>query len=452
MASQTGRLEKAPKVCVIGIDGVPFTFIKKRMAEGAFRNLAKVAEAGDMKQMNSVIPPISSVAWATFMTGKNPAKHGIFGFVDRKLPDMSMKIPTSVDMKSKTLWEILGDRGNRVVAMNVPGSYPPRKVNGKLISCFLCTNIDKGTHPPELAQKLKEIGYVIDVDPWKARKDKDAFLSDLFTALEKRLETTLYLLESEQPDFLISHIMETDRISHFFWEYMENGDPKYAQRCLDFFEKVDAFIGTIAERLPDETTLIVMSDHGFCSLKKEVYLNVAMEEAGFLKLASDEPKTPQDIHTDTTAYSMIPGRIFVNLKGRESIGSVEPGDAYEKVRSDVTEFLLGLEDPDDGSPIIREVFRREDIYSGPLFEQAADLVALPHDGYDLKGNLKNPSLTTKGALVGMHTDWDATLCVRGRKIADVDHLHIVDVMPSILAEYGIDDPALDLDGRKIFVK
>lgn len=446
------KKSKAPQVCVIGIDGVPFTFIQKRMAEGGFPNIKKLMEAGDMKQMSSVVPPISSVAWATFMTGKNPAKHGIFGFVDRLAETMEMKIPTSVDMKSKTLWEILSDHGKKVVAMNVPGSYPPRKVNGKLISCFLATDINKATYPPELSTKLKELGYVIDVDPWKARQDKDGFLKDLFNALQKRLDTTLYLLETEKPDFLISHIMETDRLSHFFWEDLEKNDEKYAPIILEFFEKVDEFIGTIVKKLPEETTLIVMSDHGFCTLKKEVFLNVALAEGGFLKLVEEDVKGLSAIHPDTKAYSMIPGRIFINQKGREKCGSVAPGEETEKVIKDVTEFLMQLKDPEDGSPIISKVFRREDIYKGALFDKAADLIALPHDGYDLKGNLKNPTLTVKDKLIGMHTDWDATLCVRGKKIADVENLHIVDVMPSILSLFGIDDPALDLDGRNnIFI-
>lgn len=446
------KKSKGPQVCVIGIDGVPYTFIQKRMAEGGFKNIKKLMEAGDMKQMSSVVPPISSVAWATFMTGKNPAKHGIFGFVDRDAETMEMKIPTSVDMKSKTLWEILSDHNKKVVAMNVPGSYPPRKVNGKLISCFLATDINKATYPPELSTKLKELGYIIDVDPWKARQDRDGFLEDLFVALEKRLDTTLYLLESEKPDFLISHIMETDRLSHFFWEDLDNNDEKYAPKIIEFFEKVDEFIGVVVSKLPEETTVIVMSDHGFCTLKKEVYLNVALEAGGFLKLVEEDVKGLSAIHPDTKAYSMIPGRIFINLKGREKCGSVEPGEEAEKVKEEVIEFLMKLKDPTDDSKLISKVFRREEIYGGGLFEQAADLIALPHDGYDLKGNLKNPKLLVKDKLVGMHTDWDATLCVRGKKIADVENLHIVDVMPSILSLYGINDPALDLDGRtNIFV-
>ncbi len=440
-----------PRVFVIGIDGVPFTFLQRMLAKGEFPNLGNISDGGDMKQMNSVIPPISSVAWTTFMTGKNPAKHGIMGFIDRDPATMAMKIPTSVDIKEKSLWEILGEHGRKVVAMNVPISYPPKKVNGSMVSCFLATNIDKATYPPQLAGKLKEMGYIIDADPWKARSDLDGYLEDLFTALEKRLEATLYLLDTDQPDFMISHIMETDRIGHFFWEYLDKNDEKYAPLIMKFFRKVDDFIGTVSDRLPEETTIIVMSDHGFCTLKKEVYVNVPLREAGYLKLNSEEAKSPADIHPDTKAYSMIPGRFFINLKGREKNGSVEPGAQYDRLRAELKDFLLTLTDPDTGEPIIKSVFKREEIYSGPLFDLTADLVALPHDGYDLKGNLLNPSFTQKDAIIGMHTYWDAALCVRGCKIIDVENLNIADVMPSILSLYPeIPTAGLRLDGRNVF--
>ncbi|MFA6451327.1 MAG: alkaline phosphatase family protein [bacterium] len=444
-----GKKRRGPRVCVIGIDGVPFTFLKKQFEQGRMNAFRSIVAQGDMKQMKTVLPPISSVAWASFQTGKNPGKHGIFGFVDRDPATMELKITTRLDLRARTISEILGDSGKHIVQMNVPCSYPPTPVNGKLISCFLATDINKATYPPEFATKLKELGYVIDVDPWKARQNLDAFLEDLFHALEMRLKTTLYLLKNEPWDFFISHIMETDRIGHFFWEYLETADARYTPRILDFFERVSEFIGAVADRLDGETHLVVLSDHGFCGLKKEVYVNNALADAGFLKLAGDEPKAPKDISPDSRAYSMIPGRFFVNLKGREKTGTVAPGAEYEGVRADLADFLMSLADPEDGSPIIRSVYKKEEIYSGSFFGEAADLIALPHDGYDLKGNLMAPSMFMKGALLGMHTDWDAALYIRGAKIG-ADNPHILDVMPSILSLFGLSTDGLDLDGQSIF--
>lgn len=444
MSRKTG---KNPRVCVIGIDGVPYTFLRKQFDAGRMPVMKSLLAQGDMKQMDTIVPPISSVAWSSFATGKNPGRHRIFGFVERDPKTMELVIPTARNLHSRTLSEVLGDHGKYIVQMNLPCSYPPRPVNGKMIACFLATDIDKATYPQDFSVKLRELGYVIDVDPWKARENKDAFLGDIFHALAMRLKTTLYLMDSEPWDFLLTHIMETDRVGHFFWEYLENNDPKYAPLLLDFFGKVDSFIGAVADRLEPDDHLIVLSDHGFCALKKEVYINNALIGAGFLKLANSRPKAPKDIDPATRAYSMIPGRFFVNLKGRESTGTVGPGAEYEKVREELAEFLMTVKDPDDGVPIIRKIFRREELYNGPFLEEAADLIALPFDGYDLKGNLKAPDFTSKGALVGMHTDWDAALCVRGKKI-NVERPHILDLMPSILDLFGIQGK--DLEGRIIF--
>ncbi len=446
---RTGRVTThAARVCVIGIDGVPFTFLKKQFGMNRMPALKSLAEHGDMKQMRTVLPPISSVAWSSFQTGKNPAKHRIFGFVDRDPATMQIVIPTRRDLRAPTLAEILSENGLYVVQMNVPCSYPPTKINGKLISCFLASDIDKATYPPELSSKLKELGYVIDVDPWKARKDKTAFLKDIFHALEMRLKTTVYFLENEPWDFFMTHIMETDRVGHFFWEDFENGDPEFAPLISGFFDKVDEFIAEVADRLDSETTLIVMSDHGFCGLKKEVYVNNALAEAGFL-MTGPEPKEPKDVLPASKAYSMIPGRFFVNLKGREATGSVNPGIEYEKVRDELSTFLLGLRDSEDGSPIIRSVFRKEEVYKGPFINDAADIIALPYDGYDLKGNLRAPALLVKDVLQGMHTDWDATLLIQEKEIT-TNSPHILDVMPSILSLFDIDSGKYDFDGNLIF--
>ena len=430
------------KVFMLGIDGVPFTFVNAQMRQGRFPRFQQLLVEGDMARMTSVIPPISSVAWTSITTGRNPAGHNIFGFVDRTPNPMQMRLPTSRDRTAPTLWDVLGDRGAHVVVMNVPVNYPPRPVNGKLVSCFMATDLNKATYPPALAQTLKKMGYVIDVDPWKGREDKDAFLDDLFNALDRRLEATLYLMDTEPWDFFASHIMETDRISHFFWEYWENGHETYAPRFLEFFDRVDAFIGAVRDRLPDNATLIVLSDHGFCTLKKEVQLNWALHHAGLLKFTTTPPKELVHIAPETRAYSMIPGRVFVNLTGREQMGSVSPGAEYEAVRDEVTQLLMSIKDPDDGSPVIERVYKREEIYSGDSFDSGADLVAMPHDGYDLKGALYRDHMFDKTELVGMHTVHDALFYASGQVINKED-LNVLDVMPSILSLYGIEQPGLD---------
>ena len=205
------------KVVVIGIDGVPFSFLGEQMAEGRMSRWAKLVEKGSFKRMKSVIPTVSSVAWSSYMTGKNPGKHNIFGFVDRHPDPMEIFIPTSSNMRSETLWEILSQHDKRVIVINVPVTYPPREVNGVLISGFLATRLEKAVYPESLRVKLEEMGYRIDVDAWKAHEDKEQFLEDVHHTLERRIETAFYLMEHLEWDFFQVHIMETDRINHFLW-------------------------------------------------------------------------------------------------------------------------------------------------------------------------------------------------------------------------------------------
>jgi len=440
---------KGKRVLVIGLDGVPFGLLKGLLAEEKLPHLAKLVESGSFKRMNSIHPCVSSVAWATYMTGKNPGKHNIYGFVDRVPESMDVFIPTSRDMDAKTLWEILSEAGKRVVVINVPVTFPPRKVNGILISGFLCPSIDKIAQPKEVARVLKEIGYRIDVDAWQARKDLDRFLEDLHLTLERRIEAMFRFLEGEKWDFFQLHIMETDRINHFLWGLWEEGHPQYGPEFIKYYQKIDEFLGRISAWLDGDTRLIVLSDHGFCGMKKEVFLNHWLQREGWLKLRTETPKSVKDIHQESKVYSLIPGRIYVNLAGRESSGSVRFPDEYERVRDEVKGALLGMTDPDSGERIIEEVFKREDLYHGPHYNDGPDLVAIPRNGYDLKGNLDKKELTYKGPLVGMHTYDDAFLYIKDVEVRKEDNqFGVMDVMPTILKLLEVTPPE-DLDGEAL---
>jgi predicted AlkP superfamily phosphohydrolase/phosphomutase len=437
------------RVLVIGLDGVPFSLIRDLSGEGKLPNLTKLLESGSFKRMNSVHPCVSSVAWATYMTGKNPGKHNIYGFVDRFPHSMDVFIPTSRDMASNTLWEILSQAGKRVVVINVPLTYPPREVNGILISGFLCTDIEKVSYPKEACRVLKEMGYRIDVDAWQARESLDRFLEDLHLTLDKRMEAAVYFLEREKWDFFQLHIMETDRINHFLWGLWEEGDPVYGPEFISYYQKIDEIVGKMSAVLDGDTRLIILSDHGFCGMKKEVYLNHWLQREGWLKFRGEAPKSVKDIHQESKAYSLIPGRIYVNVAGRESSGSVHSPDEYERVRDELSGALLGMKDPDTGERIIETVFRREELYHGPHCNDGPDLVAIPHNGYDLKGNLDKGELTFKGPLVGMHTYDDAFIYMKDIEVLREDNTFgVMDVMPTILKVMGVNPPE-DLDGQSL---
>jgi predicted AlkP superfamily phosphohydrolase/phosphomutase len=447
------RLRKSPnrRVCLIGLDCTPHSLLRRMMAEGLMPNMAELAGGGSLRRMNSTYPWVSSVAWSSFMTGQNPAKHGIFGFIDRDPATLKTFIPTAQHMKSRTLWQILSDAGKRVIVVNVPVTYPPQPVNGVLISCFLSPKLEKAVYPLSLLPTLQELGYRIDPDPWLARESREKAWPDLWDTLEKRIQTLLYLMDHEPWDFFMGVIMETDRLHHFWFEQMEQNDPVWAPKFFELYRYVDSFIGQVRQRLGEDDTLMLMSDHGICSIQQEVYYNRWLADAGYLRYAQppEQIKGPDltAVHSDSRAYSMDPGRIFINLKGREKNGSVDPAD-YERLRDEIAAAAEALTDPASGERMVQRAYRREELYHGPYLEQAADLILAPVDGYDPKGALWKPQLTHKdSAMVGMHTYDDAFFYAAGHALPDAQ-LSILDIMPTVLRLMDVQAPG-DLDGQAL---
>ena len=232
---------------------------------------------------------------------------------------------------------------------------------------------------------------------------------------------------------------------------MEEGHPTYAPAFYDFYGRIDDMLGQLAARLDDNTTLMWMADHGFCTIKKEIYVNKWLADSGWLKLRNlppDRKKGLDEIDPSSVAYSLDPGRVFIRVRGREKEGPVAPGTEYQALRNEIAAAALELRDPDDGQPIFQAAFRREEIYQGPYLEQAADLILAPYDGYDPKGPLYKEALTHKGEeLVGMHTYDDAMLYLGGHSCSP-GRFSVLNVMPTILQLMGIARPP-ELDGESL---
>lgn len=431
------RRKKGPRLAVIALDGVPYTFMEREMARGNLPNLKRLAEEGNFRQMNSVHPCVSSVAWTSYSTGAQAGEHNIYGFVDRKPETGELFIPTGKNNPCKLLYEELSEAGHRVAVINVPVTYPPRRVNGLLVSGFLASDLSKATYPTELGRRLQKMGYIIDVDPMKGRaEDKQPFLDELHLAVEKRFQFYNELIEEGGYDYLHVHIMETDRINHFLWDQYAGEDPEYGEKYLDVYRHIDREVGKTVELLPDDTPLLLLSDHGFCGIIKEVFLNHYLIEKGWLEIAKPDAMDLTALGPSTKAYSLIPGRIFVNLAGREKNGSVPP-EEFDAVREALTRDLLELADPDSGNPIIAEVLRKEDLYHGRSYDRSPDLVAVPHDGYDLKGQLNPKALTARGPLNGMHTFHDAFLITRDFVIDAEQKPAIPDLKEYVFRHFGM---------------
>jgi predicted AlkP superfamily phosphohydrolase/phosphomutase len=439
--------KKKSRVLVIGLDGTPLSFVKAKMEEGLLPSLKKISSRGSLVEITSTHPFVSCVAWSTYMTCKNAAKHNIFGFIDRKPGTYSIYIPNGSDMSGKTLWEVLSDRGKSVLVMNVPVTYPPRKVRGYLVSGFLAPKLEGATYPGDLAARLKAGGYEVDIDPWRARENLDNLYPDLIRVFKARAAVFLDLYKEKKWDFAQLHVMETDRLYHFMWGHMEEGHPKYAGEFMGVLKAIDEFLGTVEQTIEDDVTLVIMSDHGFCNLKKEIYLNRFLEEEGYLAYKTGEAKSLGDIDPSRTrAFCMDPGRFYINLEEREAAGIVTR-TGYAALRDELAAKLADLKD-EDGNKVVRDVLTKEEIYSGPHFEAAPDLVINPVDGYDPKGAFGKKTLSGKGPIVGMHTYHNAMLYVSGRELAAGGS--VADASRTIYDIMEVRPPA-DLDGRTLLV-
>ncbi|HEX2927161.1 MAG TPA: alkaline phosphatase family protein [Ruminiclostridium sp.] len=416
---------------ILGLDGMPYTLLQDMFLKNRMKNLKNISERGAVKRFNSVIPTISSVAWTSYATGENPAEHNIYGFVDRTANPFSIKIPTSRDRRAETVWSKLSEEGKRVISINVPMTYPPEKINGIMVSCFLCTDIKKATYPPGFYKFLEERQYVIDIDAWLVRKSKKAYLEELVNILEKRFEVAFEIMDQEMWDFFQLHIMETDRLMHFFWDVISGGGSSEYYCLVDkFFERLDFFIGKLVNKLSKEDRIIILSDHGFCGIKKEVQMNNWLESEGLLKFDYPDKRQLTDFLPESAAYSLLPGRIFINLEGREEKGSV-PVSRYREFVEDISERLTKLRNPENGENVIEKVFLRDNIYAGRYIDNSPDIIAHPKDGYDLKGALDSRDIFTNSILNGMHTYDDAMLIGVN---CDISKINSIDQVAEVLLQ------------------
>jgi predicted AlkP superfamily phosphohydrolase/phosphomutase len=417
------------KLFVLSLDGTPYTLLRDSLER--LPHLRRLFAQGAFVQMDSVIPAISSVAWATFATGVNPAQHNIFGFVD--IDDQRrFVIPNAQHLCASPLWQRFSKLGLRSIWVNLPIAYPPEPLNGVMISGFLCTQLEEGVYPPELLPTLQRINYIIDADPARAYTDPEGFLVELRSALEGRRHLTWHLLEREPWDFFLLHIMETDRLHHFFWDAKDDPRHPHHRDFWSFYEELDRFVGELLERLPAECELMLLSDHGFCSLEYEVELNLFLRQRGFLRFGNGAPADLSQLHPSSRAFGLIPGRLYIT-------------DKAERTRQELIAALHELKDP-QGRPVIARVWQREEIYSGTQLPRAADLIAVPYNGFDLKARLNAQQLFVRSAIQGMHTGDDAFLFVRGHTIQRRPRL--LDLAPTIYTLLGLPIPH-EFEGRSL---
>lgn len=427
------KKEEDKKAVVLGIDGVPCSLFRRFIEEGLMPNLAGLVEKGTLAPMTASVPEVSSTSWSTFMTGVNPGKHGIYGFMELQQDSYKWKFPDSRDVRSETLWDIAGRNNKKSIVLNVPSTYPAKPLNGTLTAGFVALDLKKATYPESAYEYLKSIGYIMDVNARKAQESLEALAAEIDRTFEVRKKALMHFLDADDWDLFIGVITETDRLHHYLWEALDDTDHPQHGFFLDFYRKLDRFIGEMYKKVGDDVPFIMLSDHGFADIKKEVYLNTWLKEQGYLKFTKDLPGSMEDMHGETSVFALDPSRIYIHQKGKYARGSVDPSD-YETLRNKIKDELLSL--AFEGEKVVKEVLFKEDIYSGGLLEEAPDLVALSHEGFDLKGAVNKPHVFGRSALTGGHTRENAVFYIN--RDIDAEGVNIVDAGPTIMSLMGID--------------
>jgi predicted AlkP superfamily phosphohydrolase/phosphomutase len=497
------------KVIVVGIDGGTFDIIMPMVQNGKLPHIASLMNEGVRAELKSTIPPVTAQAWVSFMTGKNPGKHGVFGFQEHPSSGYNRPFINASSIRSKTLWNILTENGRKLGLLNVPITYPAEKVNGFIIPGMLGVpaaarkeNLSF-TYPPELYREILEnVGpYQIGYFPGKVAlsKVRDKYIENWSKITELRKKVTLYLMQRFEWDFFMVVFKSTDIIQHHFWRYYDQGHPdydlplaeKYGGVIPDFYQKVDRAIGEILEPLPSSTTVILMSDHGFGPLHKRVFLNRWLIEKRLLKLkASTLPLLkykfhplvykllhrigyggvggvfPNDSDVDprdflniphfidwpkTKAYSGSPTEqgLYINLKGREPSGIVRPGDEYENLRDFLIDQLYEIRD-ESGQRLVETVYKKEDIYTGPYLGQAPDIfVIFRKSEYAIYNGIYQKNLLEEVKKVSGTHRMNGIFLMKGEGLKRNGLLrgcHIMDIAPTVLYLLGLPIPD-DMDGK-----
>jgi predicted AlkP superfamily phosphohydrolase/phosphomutase len=437
--------EKSRRVVLVGLDGTPCTLVERFVKDGTMPNMARLKAGGSLLQMDTSIPDISSVAWTSFMTGANPGRHGIYGFLDVQPNSYKIYFPSSRHIKSETLWAVANRAGKRAVVINVPSTYPAQPLDGILVAGFVAVDINKATYPASLVPRLQAMDYRIDVDARKVQQSHDALMEDVLVTLDRRVRLLLELYDKEPWDLFVGVVTETDRLQHFFMDAIADEGHKYHSACRDFYRRIDAFLGQVAERLKDETMLI-MSDHGFTPIKQQVYLNRWLVDNGYLKLKANA-RSVEEIADGSLAFAMDPGRVYINVRGKYPQGAVEPNDVA-RVAAEIKQGLSEI--GDNGARVVKRVYERDELFSGPVVHLAPDLCVQSVYGYDLKGAVNKAQLMDREVFTGMHTQDDSTLFINSPAGAlRPDKPHITDVAPTLLDALGLGVPET-MDGRSMF--
>ena len=502
MSDSLGSMDdniESGKILVLGLDGATFKLLEPLAKEGRIPTLAGLMEGGAWGILESTLPPVTIPAWISMMTGKNPGRLGLYDLLRRV--DYGVEPNESCFKESNPVWRTLNRYGLKTGVMNVPGTYPPDEVDGFMVTGMMTPSPSSPyVHPPELRSELNTVHeYEIDVPPWNI-SDTDQLVDDIYRVTQKRGDAAEYLIGEFPCDFYMIVFTASDRMHHYMWHRRDLVE--------EYWEELDRVLAKILHLFGKETTVIVVSDHGFGTLERTFFVNEWLRTKGFLRLRRQITKRAlvrldraveglyrflgerklisvignflykflgfgrlqkaiysylSNVHLEgrvnwrrTKAFSCVHtphfGQIYLNMEGKMRDGCVSQ-DEREALMESIINNLENLPKSSTGDSPVIEIHRGEDLYIGPHLDEAPDIVFILDDGRcEIDAKVGEGRLFAKGAPLsgwtGTHTR-DGVFIANGPLIKEglrVEKASIVDVAPTILQVFGI-TPGADMDGR-----
>lgn len=515
--TSTGHTDKssqsAQRVLVIGIDGATFDVILPLVKAGRLPHLGRLMREGCWGPLCTVVPPVTAPAWSSFMTGLNPGRHGVYDFRYRRPGSYELATNNASTIDAPLLWETLSQSGKRSCIMHVPATYPPRPIDGECITGLLTpADATEFTYPPGLTDEL--LRAIPDYVVWPAsmfhpKGRESEFLNAVAEVTDLRSRLFQFMQGRGERDFQMIVFMGADQVQHEMWHYHDPAHPchpKDAPRGFrdavnDCYERIDSAVGQILSEVSDDTTIFLVSDHGFGPVEHWFHINSWLLSEGLMvlkrramtrlkRLLFDLGVTPLSLYelalrlgmsktvadtarnrrestfdllrklfvsfddvdwSKTVAYSVgNVGPIFLNLAGREPEGCVGP-DEYEATLDRIADRLHAIVDPLTGKPLVTDLHFGRDIFTGPHASSGPDVMIFMRDfRVCAYGNTQFASnhWLTPSSRSGWHR-MHGIMVASGPGIqrnGQVEGCRLLDIYPTILAVMGV--PVLrDLDGR-----
>ncbi|MBI4666700.1 MAG: alkaline phosphatase family protein [Nitrospinae bacterium] len=486
------------RVYVVGLDGATFDIINPMVARGLLPNLAAIMKEGVHAPLRSTVPAFSPVAWTSIMTGVNPGRHGIAdAFIHH--PDYRMSFANSTYRKCRPVWAILNEMGYTTGVMNVPLTYPPEHVDGFMITgMFTPETATDFTWPVELMGELRHRFGKYRFEAVQS-ENLDKVISTTYESIDQKDRVLEHLLEKSDPDFVFMVFVETDRIQHQFWKFIDPlrpdvddaGRAKYGSVISDVYARLDRSLGKIMARLTPKDSVVIVSDHGFGPLRRAFSLGNWLIDNGYTAYSGNSEQTKPSFASSlidvfkrkalgvgpdkdkqinrffngvdwacTKAFTEgAAGGIFINSKDAYPNGLVNPGDEYENLREEIIDGLMKLQDPATGKLVVEAVHRREDVYKPmPSTQGIPDLIVTCAEGYHTispseaayyKLDIEGMFFTHRWS--GRHADYGVFM-MKGpsaRQGVKLERAHVNDVTPTVIHLMG-SPVSGEFDGRPLY--